>query len=236
MLKSRENNFRRIESLLVTTFRQMKYLTIIILVLFNANNCMGQNFVRQNAESNDNLISRTIESNSVKIGQSYELRDSTSATLIYFEIKALDSAKLVVDSFENQFGQFLNPYSGRATVTLFNVLYSVDNIHFQKHTVDTINYNSGCCPCHQPNIVDSIAFIDNITKNDLILYLIHPVSFNCNSISHYYALFYKNFWTNIKQGIFSFKPFASFPRNQRFSDKESEIEMIKYFYEMKNKK
>ena len=236
MLKSRENNFGRIELLLVTKFRQMKYLTTIILVLFNVNNCLGQTYVRQNAESNDNLIARTIDSNSVKIGQSYELRDSTSATLIYFEIKALDSAKLVVDSNENQFGQFLNPYSGRASVTLFNVLYSLDNINFQKYTVDTIDYNSGCCPCHQPDIVDSISFIDNTTKNDLILYLIHPVSINCNSISHYYALFYKNFWTNIKQGNFLFQPFASFPRNQRFSDKENEIEMIKYFYEMKNKK
>jgi hypothetical protein len=55
--------------------------------------------------------------------------------------------------------------------------------------LDTLDLNSGCCPCHLPDVVDTILFVDEKSYDDLILIKKHPVRYDCNSISSYKALF-----------------------------------------------
>ena len=107
--------------------------------------------------------------------------------------KALDSAKLVVDSNENQFGQFLNPYSGRASVTLFNVLYSLDNINFQKYTVDTIDYNSMTSGSKSTVItkIKSMAFMNDYTYVRFLWIKRHPqFQFDPTNMTSRWDLYY----------------------------------------------
>lgn len=213
----------------------MKHFSIILLLTCLLNCCWGQIYVRQKGESKDSLIAKTIGTNSLKVGKTYDLNDSTSNTVIYFEIKTKDSSKLIEKSLESEIRFLSSPYSGKATITLFNILYSLDNVHYKKYVIDTVDFNSGCCPCHFPDIVDSILFIDSNTRNDLILLLTHPVKFDCNSVTSYYTLFYENFSKRIKSGIFSFKPFASFPRSYNQLNEESTKKIIRYFKEIKTK-
>jgi hypothetical protein len=215
--------------------KHMKHTSTIILLTFLLNFCWGQIYVRQKDESKDSLIAKTIGPSSLKIGKTYDLNDLTSNTVIYFEIKTKDTSKLIEKPGESEFEFLRSPYIVKPTITLFNVLYSLDNVHYKKYVVDTVDFNSGCCPCHLPDIVDSILFIDSSSRNELILLLTHPVEDECNSVTGYYALFYENFSKRIRAGIFSFKPFASYPRSYEQLDAESKKEMIRYFKEKKTK-
>lgn len=191
--------------------RNMKNKVLLLLFSFIVNVGVAQTITRQNGENRDSLISRVLGDYSLKIGKTYELNDASSFIIIYFEIQVLDSAEIAEINTGGIFYEFMfSPFTGRPTITLFNILYSPDNINYTRYTIDTLDVNSGCCPCHLPDMADSLKVADPETNNNLILYMTHPVRPDCNSVTGHYTLSYSNFTTNIKAGIFAQKPVSRY--------------------------
>lgn len=211
-------------------------ISTILLALFSTCS-FGQIVNRYKGENKDSLIARVLEKNAIKVGKTYELKEQSASIIIYFEIKVQDNLQLDKNSKaykKNFFSEFeFSPFTGRETVTLFKVMFSMDGINYTNHVVDTLDKNSGCCPCHLPDVVESILFLDKNSNNDLILLLTHPVRFDCNSATSYKALFYKNFVTNLNKNKFSIRPFASFYRSDAIVSEVEYSEMVKYFKEKK---
>lgn len=190
---------------------------------------MGQTFIRNAPDHKDSLIHKSLYKNSSLVGKSYAFATPNYSYIIYYEIKPQDSLPIINTPFA--FGD--SPYSGRSTVTLFNLLFSSDSVNYTKYTIDTLDVNSGCCPCHHPNVVDSILFTNENSRDELILFLTHPVSFNCNSVTTHYQLFYDNFETCINKKEFSLHPIHKeyyYP-----FEKSTSSELIKIFRKLKSK-
>ncbi|MEM7574836.1 MAG: hypothetical protein AAF433_18160 [Bacteroidota bacterium] len=161
--------------------------------------CIGQEVVRQAGQSKDDLVSSTLDKYSLKVGETYEFKDSTSSAILYFEIQALDSLPVAQDS-----GIYLfSPFIGRPAATFFKLLFSTDGIHYQQYTVDTIAVNSGCCPCHFPTTGGAVLFPDENAINELVLLVTNPVKSDCNSVTTYVAIFYEGLEAAIASGEFS---------------------------------
>jgi hypothetical protein len=206
----------------------MKSVNSIIILLFFPGFCLGQSFRRQSSESKDSLIHKFQDENSSIVGKTYEFNNPNSSYILYFEIKPQGSLPNIEPPSEFGF----SPYTGVPTVTLFNILYSTDLINYTKYIIDTLDINSGCCPCHFPDIVDSILFTNKNSNNELILLLTHPVKFDCNSATYHYALFYNDFETSIIKKEFSLHPIRKehyYPLKENSSD-----ELIKYFRTLKS--
>ena len=198
-------------------------------LVFISNFCLAQTFSRIPSDNKDSLVQKFLYKNSSLVGKSYEIVNPNYSYIIYFELKPQDSLSIIDTPFD--FGD--SPYSGRSTATLFNLLFSDDRVNYTKYTIDTVDVNSGCCPCHHPNEVDSILFTHEDSRNELILFLTHPVSFNCNSVTRHYLLFYDNFETSIAK-----KDFPIHPMHAEYYDpfeKSSSAEFIKIFRKLKSK-
>lgn len=214
---------------------QMKRNLAIILFIFLSYSCWGQIYQRRNQESKESLVIKTIGANALQVGRTYELIDSASITIIYFEIKTQDGSRLGKKKSEGEFDLTGgNQFSGKPAVTLFNILHSTDKANYTKYTVDTVSFNSGCCPCHFPAAVDSIMFIDNNSRNELILFLTHTVRSNCNSLTHYSAVFYDNFFSSVKGGSFSVNAKAIYPRHYNMFGEKLEKMLIRRFRELES--
>lgn len=209
--------------------KHMKKVKLAITLIFISSFCLAQTYIRIPSDYKDSLIQKFLYKNSSLVGRTYEFTNPNYSYIIYFEIKPQDTLPNINTPFD--FGD--SPYSGRSTVTLFNLLFSVDRVNYTKYTIDTVDVNSGCCPCHHPDIVDSLLFTNEDSKNGFILFLTHPVSFNCNSVTSYYQLFYDNFETCIAKKEFPLHPihkeyYYPFGNN-------SSAELIKIFRKLKSK-
>ncbi len=139
-----------------------------------------------------------------------ELADSNFTAILYFEI--LPESKLRYDA------PFFNPYEGVATVTLFSAWVSENGEQYTQVTIDTLDANSGCCPCHFPVVVDSAQFLFGESYEELVLYQTHPVRPDCSSMTHYSAQLYADFWTSLKADRQGQNPIARqsyYPGNYR---------------------
>ncbi len=206
----------------------MKIVSLATTLVFISSFCLAQTFSRIPSDNKDSLVQKFLDKNSSLVGKTYEFANLNYSYIIYFEIKPQDSLPIIDTPFDFRH----SPYSGRSTVTLFNLLFSDDRVNYTKYTIDTVDVNSGCCPCHHPNVVDSILFTNEVSKNELILFLTHPVSFNCNSVTSHYQFFYDNFETSIAK-----KEFPIHPIHTEYYDpfeKSSSAELIKIFRKLKS--
>lgn len=173
--------------------------------------CYGQTITRQVDEDKNSFVSRIIGENSYISGPTYEFKDSVSL-ILFFEIKALQ--KFPIKSNE------INHFEGIPTLTLFNVLFSKDHEEYRKIILDTLDNNSGCCPCHYPATIDSIL---QTNKNEIIVLKTNPVKHDCNSITTYSALLYSDLLEKIKSEDFSMKPSLTIGYYPFVEDRRKEI-------------
>ena len=172
----------------------MKKLLINLLALITTFVCHGQNTTRQMNENKDSFVNRIMSENSYKAGPTYEFKDSVSL-ILFFEIQAL--RKLPKKSND------MNHFEGVPTLTLLSVLYSEDQKEYRRIILDTLDINSGCCPCYYPATVDSVL---HTNENEIIVLRTNPVKHDCNSMTTYWALLYSDLLEKIKSEKFSVKP------------------------------
>ncbi len=157
----------------------MKSILSIVFVLSFSMLVQGQTYIRTSGESIDSLVGRTLDKNSFTDGV-YEYFIDNSSIIIYFQVrisKELDKENLY-------FGE---------TSTMFNVMYSSDNIHYSKYLIDTVGVSNSCWA---PVRVDSILFlnIDSDISNEMCLILYH--SPYCDAfVSYEEILFFDNYET-----------------------------------------
>lgn len=159
----------------------------------------SQTIQRAVGEVADSLVMRITEDRQVFItGKPYEVVDSTYSAIIYADITALKKLPKKRNVF--------NPMEGIPTVTRLNVLYSRDKVNYKKYILDTLDMNSGCCPCHLPGSVDYFYVSDSKKKDELLVMKVMPVKHDCNSMTSYWAILYEDVNDAFATQQFNWKP------------------------------
>lgn len=133
--------------------------------------------------------------------------DIDTNQIFYVEIKPLKSIKQT----KKQPKAFLNPFDGIPTYTLFQLLVKDTHEKFTKFTLDTLDFNSGCCPCHFPLAVEDAYFDDSQQKSRFIIKAVHPVRDDCNSVTYRFSLVYNNLLEDIFSGNYHLHHDAMIP-------------------------
>jgi hypothetical protein len=111
-------------------------ISILLFTLYTAF-AVAQNVTRQKGEDKDSLIAKALGKHRFKAGNSYEINDSNSSVIIFFEIKNLKSLRREYEPSEGRIHPVIeyieNPYTGIATATLFEILYSTDGVNYARH-------------------------------------------------------------------------------------------------------
>lgn len=164
---------------------------ILLILIVPTINLSAQKVDRNLKESKENFVRRVLESNGHLVGPGHEFSDTSFTTLIYSEIIALSPIP--------KSNSVIDPFRGVKTVTILYALNSSDNIHFNKIAIDTLDKNSGCCPCHQPAYADGV--IVSATKNmaNYQLIVVHPVKPDCNSMTHEERVIYSDLLAVIRE-------------------------------------
>lgn len=202
----------------------MKKLFLIIAALTTLNYCLSQTITRHINEPKDALVNRIIEANALIVGPTYEFRDFSSVIILYFSIQSNDSLlrKESTDAPLNVFSD-LDRFENASTTTLFNVLYSEDDVNYTESVVDTIDTNSGCCPCHLPATVDSIFQDTAKRRNRIIVLRTNPIRYDCSFTSGYRALVYDDLLNKIRSGNILSEPKLIVEYDPFAKDKKKEI-------------
>lgn len=146
---------------------------------------MSQTYERIEGEPLDSLVMRITEDREVFLtGKPYEVLDSSYSAIIYADITALK--KLPNKRIP------IYPMEGIPTVTRLNVLYSTDKVNYTKYVLDTLDRNSGCCPCHLPGSVDYFYVSNSKKKDELLVMKVMPVKHDCSSMTSYWAILYED--------------------------------------------
>ncbi|MEZ4800070.1 MAG: hypothetical protein R2809_09910 [Flavobacteriales bacterium] len=166
------------------------HITLFALLILTLTSS-AQHFQRRNNESKEDFVTRFLGPNTFQTGPVYEFSDSSSTTILYFQIVPLSPIP--------EDNPILEPFAEVTTLTLFNALHSTDKIKFTKVVVDTLDRNSGCCPCHQPAEVDRLILPIKKNESDYQLVVIFPVRNDCNSVTHSEIFTYKNLLARIRE-------------------------------------
>ena len=159
----------------------------------------SQTIQRTEGEVADSLVMRITEDPQVFLsGKPYEVADSSYSAIIYADITALKKLPKKRNVF--------HPMEGVPTVTRLNVLYSTDKVNYTKYILDTLDMNSGCCPCHLPGSVDYFYASHSKKKDELLVMKVMPVKHDCNSMTSYWAILYKDVNDALETQQFNWKP------------------------------
>lgn len=154
---------------------------------------------RAMGELADSLVTRITEDSQVFLsGKPYEVVDSSYSAIIYADITALK--KLPNKRIP------IYPMEGIPTVTRLNVLYSTDKVNYTNYVLDTLDRNSGCCPCHLPGSVDYFYLANSKKKDELLVMKVMPVKHDCSSITSYWAILYGEVNHALETQQFNWKP------------------------------
>lgn len=136
----------------------MKHFICLLLAFCFYPLAQAQTYVRQPIESIDSLVGRILNKNS-SAGRIFEFALDSSSIVLYFEIR---SASELADG-DIRFGE---------TITLFNVLYSEDRVHYSKYKIDTLGQSDGCWA---PVRVDTMLLfnVDNDKNKEICLVASH---------------------------------------------------------------
>ena len=150
-------------------------------------------------EMADSLVMRITEDSQVFLtGKPYEVLDSSYSAIIYADITALK--KLPNKRIP------LYPMEGIPTETRLNMLYSKDKVNYTKYILDTLDRNSGCCPCHLPGSVDYFYISNSKKKDELLVMKVLPVKHDCSSMTSYWAILYGDVNDALATQQFNWKP------------------------------
>lgn len=170
----------------------MKYTLVFLFLLFLFFHTKAQSVTRQPDENKEHFITRILSKSSLSSGGVYEYSGDSGSVILYFETRYADSSQI-----QNQASSPFEPRHFGASCTLLHLLYSTDQINYSTHLTDTMNVNTGCCPCWLPATVDSVFFlnIDADTPDELCVVVQRPVLPTCNSISRSEVLFFDDYET-----------------------------------------
>ena len=159
----------------------------------------SQTIQRTEGEVADSLVMRITEDSQVFLtGKPYEVLESSYSAIIYADITALK--KLPNKRIP------IYPMEGIPTVTRLNVLYSTDKVNYTKYVLDTLDRNSGCCPCHLPGTVDYFYVSNSKKKDELLVMKVMPVKHDCSSMTSYWAILYGDVNDALETQQFNWKP------------------------------
>lgn len=176
----------------------------------------SQTIQRTKGEVADSFIMRITEDRQVFLtGKPYEVVGSTYSAIIYADITALK--KLPNKRIP------IYPMEGIPTVTRLNVLYSTDKVNYTKYILDTLDRNSGCCPCHLPGTVDYFYISNSKKKDELLVMKVMPVKHDCSSMTSYWAILYQDVNDALATQQFNWKPIGMTSYYPKMEVKEKKL-------------
>lgn len=176
----------------------MKIIMTGILWIIVLSDGYAQSVTRRFDEDIDDFVSSLIDQYSIKSGATFEYQKGDTHLIFYFVIKSIFN-KPVIDSL-------MSDLDNSATMTIFYVLYSDDQINYKKAVIDTIDIKSDCCSCDLPATVDSI-FYHHIKKDHKIIVLRkNLIKHGCSLMTSHWALVYDDLLENIRSGAIPVKP------------------------------
>lgn len=150
---------------------------LLILLCCSAFWSQSQTITRQSGESSDSFVKRSLAKDAFNAGPVFEYTNDTSSIILYVQVQHQDTSKTVTIGSETY------KTLPEATYTLLCVLYSTDEVHYANYVVDTLDVNSGCCPCWQPVTVTNFFSLnwDNDPEQEIGMVVMQWVQPDCNS-------------------------------------------------------